>query len=127
MCGAGCPPYAHPILPCRFRPDASDAAVRETDAVTHASLGYPHHVRPELLALADGVAGEALALEVEFALRRLGFGRRGERLQVVVLDLRGVGLHRRRDEPDRALRGVGKMMVDHDVVAIFVDDKLDDL
>src|SRR5213592_1661455 len=41
MRGAGRPPYAHPILPSGFRPDASDATVRETDTITHAPcFGY---------------------------------------------------------------------------------------
>ncbi len=55
------------------------------EPVLRAALGHANYVGPELLALADGVTGQALALEVEFALRRVGFGRRGGRLQVVVL------------------------------------------
>lgn len=36
MCDAGRPPYTYPILITRSCPDASDAAVGETDAITHA-------------------------------------------------------------------------------------------
>ena len=59
MRGAGRPPYAHPILPSGFRPDASDATVRETDTITHAPC-FGHSLLSlggqSLLKVADGRA-----------------------------------------------------------------------
>src|SRR3546814_12120182 len=76
-------------------------------------------------AAANGVTGETLRFEIELALNRLRIRWRRGGGHVVMLNA-VFRLATRVDDTDRPLRGVGEMVIDHDVAARLRDDELDD-
>ncbi len=97
------------------------------EPVVAAPLRDPRDIGPELPALADRMAGEALAFEGEFPGDGFGIGRHGfGSRQVVMLELPLLGLDGGRDQADRSLRGVGEVVIDHDVGAVLRDHEFHD-